>query len=550
MKTDLVPLLPDTVVARFPRVDDGNPFAGLFYAVPVTLASLALPEFAGVQTSGASHVLKDFRQAVYTAGVLQNGADLAALARQLATDWYRFRASPLDTAFAGSVPYAPEALSDRVTWDFSTGTVRTRVQRPPYQLPDVQLLPSGGTGAGPDADYYQIMQNNGVSQTQRTKLNIIPGAHVTYTFADDAINDATKLTIATDNAYSSETITVNNSTVTYTTDVFNITNNSTVTINNNSTVTFDTIVFNVTNTTVTFTNSTITFNNTTVTFNTNTTVTFNGVLVVGGCMLWGDQKYTAVTATLTKLTPAACTPVIYIDTTAVLGLTIRSMAKDALQAVWLVNLGPNPVVLRHEDTAGGVTANERFNLPNNADLTLNAGEGVGLHHDDAIAGDRWHCLDDEKAGGSSGVTATNGQTTLGSDYTLTGTYIGVTGMSVNLPVAGTYLLSYSATARLTNSSPPATGTDAAILKLFDSTAAADVPGTEQQACELTKTNTLTPDGLQNATGNAAATVIYTVTGTVTIKLYAKLLNGAAGVSGVVYGTAGSGVAEISFVRLA
>jgi hypothetical protein len=52
---------------------------------------------------------------------------------------------------------------------------------------------SGGSGSG---TYYQTIRDAGTPMTQRGKLNLIEGADITLTIADDAGNDETEVTIA------------------------------------------------------------------------------------------------------------------------------------------------------------------------------------------------------------------------------------------------------------------------------------------------------------------------------------------------------------------
>ena len=56
-------------------------------------------------------------------------------------------------------------------------------------------LAFGGGGAGsPAASYYQTVQYNGSDQTQRAKIDYIPGSNITIGVVDDAGNNRTRLT--------------------------------------------------------------------------------------------------------------------------------------------------------------------------------------------------------------------------------------------------------------------------------------------------------------------------------------------------------------------
>lgn len=54
----------------------------------------------------------------------------------------------------------------------------------------------GGGGAGGSGTYYQTVKDDGSAMTQRSALNLISGAGITLTIADDSGNDETDVTIA------------------------------------------------------------------------------------------------------------------------------------------------------------------------------------------------------------------------------------------------------------------------------------------------------------------------------------------------------------------
>jgi len=118
----------------------------------VQLADLALPELAGVVGHPGSKTFHDSAFPAYDdAGNLLNGAELTALAKQIATDWYRFQLGSLDTKFVGIVPWKPEALSDSVEWTYRKGEVSTRVRRPAWDDHTEELLHAGSWGSNFDA---------------------------------------------------------------------------------------------------------------------------------------------------------------------------------------------------------------------------------------------------------------------------------------------------------------------------------------------------------------------------------------------------------------
>jgi hypothetical protein len=150
-------ILPNSVTVTFPQVnaDSGSNLAtGDLLPQVVTLASLALADIpATTQTSSGSKIFHDTAPAQYLASVLQNNAELLALAQQAATDWYRFQLSPLDVKLAGIVPWNPEALSDSVEWSYAAfagalgeGDCCTRIQRTTFNDLTQELQHGGGAG--------------------------------------------------------------------------------------------------------------------------------------------------------------------------------------------------------------------------------------------------------------------------------------------------------------------------------------------------------------------------------------------------------------------
>jgi hypothetical protein len=140
--SDLNSLVPSTVLVVFPRAGGGQP-----YALSVSLASLALPELAGVVGTGEARVLHSPVQAA-GAGP-DNLADLTALARQWAADWLLWQLGRADVCADGVQPWAPDALAD-VEWELSDGLLVTRARRGPYDdLGDLGAgAAAGGTSGG------------------------------------------------------------------------------------------------------------------------------------------------------------------------------------------------------------------------------------------------------------------------------------------------------------------------------------------------------------------------------------------------------------------
>jgi len=154
---DIPPQAPQSVTLTFPEVnaDSGTNLAnGVLLAQSVTLAALGLPDIpANTPTSPGSKTFHETAPAQYLAGTLQNQAELTAMLRQIATDYYRFQLGPLDVKYAGVVPWNPEPLNDSVEWIYTAhggaqgdGEVSTRIQRPPFNDLTQELDHGGGAG--------------------------------------------------------------------------------------------------------------------------------------------------------------------------------------------------------------------------------------------------------------------------------------------------------------------------------------------------------------------------------------------------------------------
>lgn len=114
--------------------------------------------------------------------------------------------------------------------------------------------------------------------------------------------------------------------------------------------------------------------------------------------------------------------------------------------------------------------------------------------------------------GGAGSTSVYGENVLSATFSITaanGTFQD-TGLSLTLPSAGTYLLSFDCRIDL-NASAGVPGWGNA--KLFDATAGADVPSTARM-CSITQVNAMIGTGTGSCSGKS-----YTVSGPATIKLY-------------------------------
>jgi len=130
---DLPSLVPSSVTVVFRRQGSTGtrPFDQKNYQV--TLASLGLPEFAGVTGTAGSFLLRSRQTADWDASsVPDNDADLSAYATQAATDWYRYATSAMDATYSGVLNWTPEGLTDSLEFFHRDEMVYTRVQRQPW----------------------------------------------------------------------------------------------------------------------------------------------------------------------------------------------------------------------------------------------------------------------------------------------------------------------------------------------------------------------------------------------------------------------------------
>ncbi len=126
---DLPAIAPQSVSVIFPETTGDVP-TGAAYAETVLLTSLALPEYAGVTGHAGSKLLHTLA-CRDSAGA--NAAEVLALARQTARDWYLWQLGRRDTKLAGSVPYELEGLTDHVEWVWNSQECSTRIQRGPWE---------------------------------------------------------------------------------------------------------------------------------------------------------------------------------------------------------------------------------------------------------------------------------------------------------------------------------------------------------------------------------------------------------------------------------
>lgn len=270
---DDISLLPASVTVTFARVDTAALIPNASAAAyTVTLTSLALAEYPGLAGNpNASKVLHASAVAAFTLATdttASNDAELLALARQAASDWYRMQAGRLDVALVGIQPWTLTSLEDGLEYVHEPAAIYTRVQRGPWEDGAEELLYHGvhGEAAQPSKGdvYYVTNIVNNVSNT-------INNAYVTENFYQSIINiqnlSVVNLTDVTFNFYS--------------TVVFDIHNDFTINIDNFVTVIIQGGIFHVTNLTVNIDNTTINLNTTVVVNITqNTTVNITGGIVL------------------------------------------------------------------------------------------------------------------------------------------------------------------------------------------------------------------------------------------------------------------------------
>lgn len=338
---------------------------------------------------------------------------------------------------------------------------------------------------------------NGTLEPVEPELNLIAGANVTITGADNPGATRTDVTIAA--LADGNTYIFNNDTITF----------------SNSTITFNLDTWNITNTTITFASS--------------DTITFNGPVILGGYVVQTPNRVTTG-GTVAAFNPGTSQWVI-----------VTSVSPDAIfqgivaptgtaaqidgRFLEITNASLKEIALNDQDA--GATAANRIITPDGATYWLMPGETAFLKYDGTLARwvvlwtlphyqvngvgpgagtfDAWYrqCLDLE-AGTNVTLTATDDPTNsrlkvkiaVASASNVTGSVVGLptpytvttsyadTGLDITLPSAGTYAIDFSATVEMTNFSPGSQTSGHVNVKLYNSTAAADVANTERICCDM------------------------------------------------------------------
>ena len=227
------------------------------------------------------------------------------------------------------------------------------------------------------------------------------------------------------------------------------------------------------------------------------------------------------------------------DTTTT-ALTINQISGSTVNYITVNDSGGNPVYQLTKDgeliLSQSTTSTATFNIP------------TGTAPTSPVAGDIWTTsagvfyydgttTHDLTSGGTS-PTATNGQTALGSDYTLTGSMAG-SGLSVVLPTSGK---KYKITASVLGTQAGTTNTGVRIqVKLRDTTAGADVSNTLKTFCTAQVT------GL-NVYESCVIDVEYTNPGTNShVEVYAQYVGTGAG--GKLLGNSTDGYCQLSYWQM-
>jgi hypothetical protein len=134
---DLEALVPQQVTVIFPNVVGGVVPGTEIYSITYTLQNLGLAQFpAPVMGYAGAKFIRSGEGVNYTSGAANpdNFTNLDNLAKQLATDFYLWQLGKNHIAYAGIVPYVPEAISD-ILWVYRQDQVATKVLRGPWNDP-------------------------------------------------------------------------------------------------------------------------------------------------------------------------------------------------------------------------------------------------------------------------------------------------------------------------------------------------------------------------------------------------------------------------------
>ena len=128
---DIKSLLPARVLVVFPRSDDDVPTTDS-HVETVTLLSLELPEYPGIEGYDGEKVIHVSALATYESSSQTNGTETEALAEQIATDWYRYQQARLDIVLDGIKDWDLTGLDDCYEHRHQIEGISTRIKRIPW----------------------------------------------------------------------------------------------------------------------------------------------------------------------------------------------------------------------------------------------------------------------------------------------------------------------------------------------------------------------------------------------------------------------------------
>lgn len=573
---------PKTVRVDFPQTQVGNLLSSV---AEVSVDFSALGILPGSQTNADTAVLyHPFEATLDASSVWTNQAACTALAKQYATDFYYYQTSPEDIVLAGIADWQPDGLEDWIEWTYIRGMVSTRVQRAPQVKEDIPSLASGtlgGPGSGGSGgstityNNYTFNYNTDVWNITNNTFNYDSTTVINYNSTQVNITNNT-----TWNLYSSTTWIIqggnintsiyefNNLTVDFNSVNVEWTANQTWTLGVGVTLTWTGGAGSVWAINIPTVNI---GNNAVWTWDSTTTAIFAGILEI--CGPWWLCYYTYTTDTGTLPNPMKPVGKVPGNNGTMPGIARPNPAQP--QRTTLINNGTLPFFI--SDSAAG---SDSIKTPTGGTMPVPVGAAVQLDYDTGAS--EWRVTggsvlptltasDDStpgylidkivagtnvtiteigttnkqlqiaSTGGGGGTTGTNGETVLPSSYTVTATF-GATGLSVNLPSAGTYLVQAEVSGSITNNGTPAGGYVQA--RLWNVTAGAMVADTLRVVCECPAVGT-------TGTGSTVCGRIITVSGATTIRLEAQYIStGTVLGASILLSTSSFGTTLMRYIKLA
>jgi hypothetical protein len=150
-QADLDSVTPTQITVLFPETVSGSP-NGSLYPITTTTASLALPQFTGVNPNGWTKTVLYPTPATMSGGVPTNLTTLTTLAQQFTGDWLQSQLGVYDLVINRVFPWQGDGLDQSVVADYSLNDsqkehLTTRVQRPPFNDLFDSVLPPNLTSA-------------------------------------------------------------------------------------------------------------------------------------------------------------------------------------------------------------------------------------------------------------------------------------------------------------------------------------------------------------------------------------------------------------------